>query len=274
MAQTGAFTTREFETLHDVITRRMSVRKLKPDPLPEGCIEQILDTARWAMSGANSQPWEYIVVTDPTIKQQLFDAYYDQNNDFTFWMEQQRILELRHPSYIIEGDPEEAFRKFKPAEGWNKAPALICVVGDGRKQWGTVMGAHTFGRGQSHLTDGLANTCTLIHLAAVSLGLGTQWVTIHMEEPFKRILDVPDLYTFYLIIPVGYPAVPARPGVRRPLTDLVHHDRFDRSRYLSNKQILDYLRSLRQRTKPVYAASKGLEAEGPGAGGAAKAPRE
>lgn len=252
-----AQTTTDYDTLHDLLTRRLSIRKLKPDPLPEGTVERLLDNARWAMSGANSQPWEYIVVTDPDTKQRLFEAYHDINNDFIFWMEQQRILELRHPSYIIEGDPQEALRQFRNYPGWNKAPALIAVIGDGRKQWGTVQGAHTFGRDQSHLTDGLANTCTLIHLSAAALGLGTQWVTIHIQEPFKRILGVPDVYMFYLIIPVGYPAVPPRPGVRRPLEELVHYERYHGDRYLSNREIVDYLRSLRQKTKSKYDTSRG-----------------
>lgn len=250
-----------FDLLHELVTQRMSIRKLKPDPIPEGSIEKILDTARWAMSGANSQPWEYIVVTDPAIKQQLYEAYHDHNNDFIFWMEQQRHLELRHPAYILEGDPAEQLQKFKSYPGWNTAPALICVVGDGRKQWGTVLGAHTFGREQSHLTDGLANTCSLIHMSAAALGLGTQWVTIHIQEPFKRILAVPDVYTFYLIIPIGHPAVPPRPGVRRPLSELIHRERFDRSRFLSNQDILDYLLNLRRRTQSKYKTSRGYDAD-------------
>jgi nitroreductase len=244
-----------FETIRDVVTRRMSVRKLAPDPIPDGWIEEILDTARWAMSGANSQPWEYIVVTDPAIKQELYEAYMDYNNDFIFWMEQQRRLELRHPSYIVEGDPHEVLAHRRSLPGWAQAPALVCVVGDGRKQWGTVQGAHTFGRHQTHLSDSLSNTCTLIHLAAAAKGLGAQWVTIHLEEPFKRILNVPDLYTFFLIIPIGFPAVESRPGIRRPLEDLVHRERFDSSRFMSNEAIVDYLYALRQGTRSKYVSS-------------------
>ena len=85
-----------------------------------------------------------------------------------------------------------------------------------------MQGAHTFGRDQSHLTDGLANTSMMMHLAAAALGLGSQHVTIHIQEPFKRILGVPDLLTFSLIMPIGYPAVPPKEGVRRPLDDMVH----------------------------------------------------
>jgi nitroreductase len=42
-----------YDVLIDLLTRRRSIRKFKPDPLPEGAIEKILDAGRWAMSGAN-----------------------------------------------------------------------------------------------------------------------------------------------------------------------------------------------------------------------------
>jgi 5,6-dimethylbenzimidazole synthase len=244
--------TPDYEVLIDVIKRRMSTRRLKPDPLPEGAIEKILEAGRWAMSGANGQPWEYVVVTDPEIKKELFRAYQEQLADYNFWMEQMRIPELRHPAFPRSGDPKEALIKIQGKSGWSDAPALIIVLGDGRKQWATVMGGHTMGRHQSHLTDGLANTCTLIHLAAASLGLGTQWVTLQIEDQFKRILGVPDVMNCYTIIPVGYPDVPPKEGARRPLQELIHHDRYDMSRHLSNREVIDYIRYLRDKTIPMY----------------------
>ena len=83
--------TAQYETLMSVVQQRMSVRRLKPDPLPEGAIEKILEAGRWAMSGANAQPWEYIVVTDPAVKKALYGVYMDEvDSDFIFWMEQMR----------------------------------------------------------------------------------------------------------------------------------------------------------------------------------------
>ena len=133
---------------------------------------------------------------------------------------------------------DEALQKQRTGVGWSIAPVLIVILGDGRRQWATVQGAHTFGRDQSHLTDGLANTAMLMHLAAGALGLGSQHVTIHIQEPFKRVLGVPDLLTFSLIMPIGYPAVPPKEGVRRPLDDMVHHERFDMAKYMTNEQVL------------------------------------
>src|SRR5260370_17726044 len=123
-----------------------------------------------------------------------------------FWREPQGDFKLRHPAYQMT--PQDTVQRQRTQVGWAEAPVLIVITGDGRRQWATVQGAHTFGRDQSHLTDGLANTSMMMHLAAAALGLGSQHVTIHIQEPFKRILGVPDLLTFSLIMPLGYPPVP------------------------------------------------------------------
>lgn len=250
--------TQEYEAFMNVVKSRMSARRLKPDPLPEGAIEKILEAGRWAMSGANGQPWEYVVVTDPAVKQALYNVYMDEvDSDFIFWMEQMRMPEYRHPAFHLTGTPDQQIEAIKSRPGWAEAPALIVVIGDGRRQWSTVMGGQTFGRHASHLTDGLANTCMLIHLAAASLGLGTQWVTLHIEDGFKRVLKIPDVMSVYTIIPVGYPDVTRKKGMRRPLADLIHRERYDESKYISNRQILQYISRLRQGTVPKYAESRG-----------------
>jgi 5,6-dimethylbenzimidazole synthase len=245
--------TGDYDTLLELVKTRVSVRNLKPDPIPDDYVTKILEIGRWAMSGANGQPWDFVVVKDAAIKKELFRVYAEENNDFIYWMEQQRDFKLRHPSFQMTHD--EALQKQRTGVGWSIAPVLIVILGDGRRQWATVQGAHTFGRDQSHLTDGLANTAMMMHLAAGALGLGSQHVTIHIQEPFKRVLGVPDLLTFSLIMPIGYPAVPPKEGVRRPLDDMVHHDKFDMSKYMTNEQVLKYLYGLREKTVPVYSHS-------------------
>lgn len=252
----------EYQSLLNLLKARTSVRRFKPDPIPEGHINKVLETGRWAMSGANSQPWEFIVVRDPSIKAELYKAYIEINSEFIFWMEQQRLPELRHPSYQIPGTVEEQYRAIRSRQGWKTAPSLIVVLGDGRKQWGTVLGAHTFGIGMTHLTDGLANACQIMHLAAAALGLGSQWVTIHVQEPFKQILGVPATFILYAIIPLGYPAAEKKTGHRRELSSLVHYDRYDMNKYLPDAKVVDYLYQLRQSTRPKYAASYGADKPG------------
>lgn len=57
----------------DLARRRRSVRRYRPDPVPEELLQQVLEAGRWAPSAVNSQPWEFVVVRDPQVKQALYD---------------------------------------------------------------------------------------------------------------------------------------------------------------------------------------------------------
>ena len=249
--------TAAYDTFIELLRRRRSFRKFKSDPLPDGAIENILEAGRWAMSGANGQPWEFIVVTDPSVKEALFKLYREQIDDYNFWLEQMRVPELRHPAFQLTGTLDEQREKLRARPGFAIAPALIVVLGDGRRQWTTVMGGHTMGRHQSHLTDGLANACMLMHVAAAALGLGAQWITIHIEDGFKRLLGVPDVMTLYQIMAVGYPDGALRPSSRRKLQEIVHHDRYDEKKQMTNRQIVEYVRTTRKKTASNYVKRTG-----------------
>jgi nitroreductase len=242
--------TAAYDQLLDLVQNRRSIRKLKPDPVPDEYITKILDVGRSAMSGANSQPWEFIVIRDPEMKRTLLKTYNEVDIDFTYWMEQQRAPELRHPSFQISH--EESVVKARTTKGWSEAPFLIVLLGDGRRQWGTVQSAHTYGVHQSHLTDALANAAMLMHLAGAALGLGSQHVTIQLDTPFKQILGVPEPLKLVLIMPFGYPEFAPHPGSRRRLDEMVHQERYDMTKYITNEGILKYLYDLRGLTVPIY----------------------
>lgn len=50
---------------------RRSIRRYRPDPVPEEMVEQLLEAGRWAPSASNRQPWAFIVVRDEAIRQQV-----------------------------------------------------------------------------------------------------------------------------------------------------------------------------------------------------------
>ena len=59
---------------YEVINTRKSVRKYKSDPVPEDALKRILEAGRLAPSAKNIQPWHFIVVREPAVKQKLIDA--------------------------------------------------------------------------------------------------------------------------------------------------------------------------------------------------------
>jgi nitroreductase len=59
----------------EAIRTRRSIRAYKPDPVPEEHIMQVLEAARLAPSAGNRQPWLFIVVRDPQVKERLRAAY-------------------------------------------------------------------------------------------------------------------------------------------------------------------------------------------------------
>jgi nitroreductase len=62
------------ELLEGIRTRR-AIRKFKPDPVPPELIEKILEAAHWAPSSVNSQPCEYIVVTNAETRARISRAF-------------------------------------------------------------------------------------------------------------------------------------------------------------------------------------------------------
>ncbi len=59
---------------YDVVRKRLSIRTYKPDPVPEDVLNRILEAGRLAPSAKNYQPWKFIVVKDPVVRQALVPA--------------------------------------------------------------------------------------------------------------------------------------------------------------------------------------------------------
>jgi nitroreductase len=55
----------------DAIMQRHSIYQFKPEAVPTEKIASILEAGRWAPSYANTQPWEFITVTDSKLKQEV-----------------------------------------------------------------------------------------------------------------------------------------------------------------------------------------------------------
>lgn len=62
------------DVLEALLTRR-SIRSYRKDPVPQELLERILEAGRWAPSASNSQPWEFIVFTEPDIKRRIARSF-------------------------------------------------------------------------------------------------------------------------------------------------------------------------------------------------------
>jgi nitroreductase len=219
----------KYEDFMELLKYRRSIRKFKPDPIPDEYITKILDAARYAMSGANSQPWQFIVIKDPEVKEKVYKAYLECH-DFCYHMEQQRIQEYRD------------------------AAVYIAVLQDRRKQWGSVLVANQSGR-VFPLTMG--HCSMVIHLAAAALGLGSQRVDFSFQQPFREILGYPEPVELDVIIPIGYRAYEPGPPHRLPLDELVHYDKYDMRKHMHNEDFLQYLKRIRKLGRPGYRVAIG-----------------
>jgi len=227
--------------------KRRSIRRFKPDPIPDAYIEKIIEAARWAMSGANAQPWEFIVVKDQQTKNKIGELYLDFAKRI-YTIETTRIEELRHQGYTS-----------LPVKtpGFVDAPVLIIVCGDPRTLLATVViGYLNDGEGGPKATflKNMANATQMLQLAVAASGLGSQWLSVDQswEGKLKAVFGVPDELEIHTIVPIGYPDYEPPTPYRRELGDIVHYEKYDRSKFRTEADIVDYLRYLRQMTRPSY----------------------
>ncbi len=66
-----------YDAFLELVKKRRSIRRFKPDSVPDEYIEKIIEAARWAPSGANSQPWEFVVIKDQETKDKIVDLIND-----------------------------------------------------------------------------------------------------------------------------------------------------------------------------------------------------
>lgn len=135
----------EYDTLLQLMKARRTIRKYRPTPLPDDHVEKVIEAARWATSGANAQPWEFVVVKSEETKEEM-------------------VRILQQTSESIRGDgirvPRQKFLL--------QAPVVIVVCGDPR-----LREAYPLGEVREELfTSSLAAAIQNMHLAATALGLG------------------------------------------------------------------------------------------------------
>ncbi len=233
----------------ELARKRRSIRRFKPDPVPDEYIEQILEAARWAMSGANGQPWEFIVVKDEKIKEQLFEAGGEAEKPVSA-LESSRVPEMRQPWY-------RDLPNTVPRSRFSEAPVIIVVCGDPRTAQASVL--NRLNDRRWIVDENIANATQVLHLAVAACGLGSQWVTVdrYFEELIRPILGVPPILRIFSMAPIGYPAYEPKSPYRRELKEFVHRERYDMTKYRSHEAVQEYIRNLRGESKRAYPLKPG-----------------
>ncbi len=229
--------TMDYESLLELVKERRSIHGFKPEPIPDEYVDKIIEAARWAPSGANSQPWEFIVVKKQELKDKIVQLVKEQDV-------LSRKVELTR-------EPEQRFFKDAsppPRRGYEDAPVYIILCGDPRTEEAYPLTAF-LQRGEENFLSGLASAFLYMHLAAITLGLGSQWLSATASPLaqclIKDILGIPQELEIYDMMVVGYPA--SRPGPRlvRAKEEMVHYDYYDKTKFRTAEAVKDFIATLR-----------------------------
>lgn len=177
---------------YDLVNQRQSTRAFDTDrTVDREIIARILEAARLAPSACNAQPWHFIVVDDPELKNKVADAA------------SAKLLGMNH------------FTK--------QAPVHIVVVEE-KVNIMSGVGGIVKDKHFAFLDIGIA--ATHICLAAQSEGLGSCILGWFSEAKMKKLLNVPDNKRIVLDIVIGYPNQPLREKKRKSTDEIISYNTY------------------------------------------------
>lgn len=196
------------------LRQRRSVRAFSTEAVPFELIENAIATAASAPSGANQQPWTFVVVSDPAIKRRIREAAEAEERESYERRMSQAWLEALAPLGTDWRKPH-----------LEEAPCLIIVF---RQAYGLQADSltgetrrikHYYTQESVGIAVGML--LTSLHLA----GLATLTYTPSPMQFLCDILHRPPNERPFVIIPVGYPAADARVPVidKKPLSAIMVH---------------------------------------------------
>jgi len=203
--------------LFEIIKTTRSMRRLKPDSVPNELIRKILEAGVCAPSGGNMQRWRFLVIRDSKIKETI-GALYKRA-----WDEQ--VAPRYRSGEPAPGTNRERFERMLAAAEYlaahiHEAPVWIVPCLEGATPTRT-SGSSIYPAVQNML------------LAARALGLGATLTTLHLqfEKEAEAALGLPSNVHSYALLPIGYPMGRFGPVRRAPLTDVVYEDQCGHQAY-------------------------------------------
>lgn len=237
-----------YDALMQVVRNRTTTRAFDPTyVVPDEHYKLILEAARHAPSGANAQPWHFIVVSEPGLKAQIMEYF--------------RTEQLARAKLKMKF-PTPDYR------GLATAPGMIVVVSDFR--WvaafpvlndGSELDRMYRENAERILLQSVAAATMSAHLAAAALGYNVWWVTAIGQEQAQRamrpLLDIPDELAVLDIMCFGPPAKPPYKRWKKSLEDITSWNRFDRSHFWTDAQIQDWVTTTRH--KVMYRDAQNVD---------------
>ena len=172
--------------LRELLIWRRDVRRFRPEPLPLGTLERLIDVACLAPSVGLSQPWRFAVVDDPARRRAVLEDFRSCNADAL-------------KSY---GDNLAAQYANLKLAGLEEAPCQMAIFAEPTTEIGHGLGRRTMPEMVEY------SVVTAIHtmwLAARADGIGMGWVSILTPGHVNKVLDVPETWRLLGYFCLGYP---------------------------------------------------------------------
>ena len=198
--------------LFEAMYSQRQITRYRSDPVPKDAIDKIIDAAIRAPSGGNTQPWEFVVITDPDLVARVGGIYRDA------WL-------AGRPEASPDEPPVYKAARYL-ANHMPEVPALILACVDHTR------GSAPYTPGQPIEPGRYASSIWLavqnLFLAARALGLGTRLTTVHLrgEDRIKQLLGIPVHVETVALIPLGYPRGKFGSTDRRPATEVTSYNRY------------------------------------------------
>ena len=226
--QSIEFTQQDRDGLYKTIFNRRDVRgQFKPDPIPKDVLARILTAAHHAPSVGFMQPWNFLVVESPQIKQQIHQAFTQANEE---------------AADMFEEEKQQTYRSLK-LEGIREAPINICITCDKNKA-----GPVVIGRTHIKTMDLYSSVCAVqnLWLAARAEGVGLGWVSIIKQQALHSVLKIPKDVVPVAYLCLGYVSdfhnepelETANWRKRLPLGEQIYFDQWQNTRSIKDDELM------------------------------------